>query len=535
MNIEQIQARIQNYPIPLLQQYANGANPEVPGWLALSVLQQKEAMGRQVTNAQGAAQGQMPTVKQQLEQKLGTMQQQASMQPQGLVQAQTPPPQGPVQGEPMQAASGGLMSGNAGNSMKFAEGGIIGFSDGGKGDKYETQYDRSNRENREEGTAGLEPFLRYIRAPLDAAADVARLPVSLVEHMAYNGKGESPSWTPAMDDRTRYLEGLKNSPEAVQARAERVTPTPVEPPTTGQDPATGQGNYMGSRRTPAQVAANPTPPGAQGLGAARVPPTAASAAPAPDSMEAMLRAGLANRPAAPTVEGTAGTVRDMQKQFGVDQPAGAEERAMIAQMNQRYAQGKEGQGLRNLQSVLAASGRGYGAMGQEDVRLHNAETAADMAHQKAIYDLTHGINTANRAEQVSAMNKGLGMYGDQEKLGGEFDRTKLTALASAYHTKEAAAAQLLAARISAMSKTDPAEALRLKYLDQQQDSLVSELNKLPQFGPGVKEQRAAKEAKLLQIRKELQKATGIDIMTPTPGATGAGGPPPPGAVREVKR
>lgn len=514
MNIEQIQARIQNYPIPLLQQYANGSNPEVPGWLALSVLQQKEAMGRQVTNSQGAAQGQMPTVKQQLEQKLGTMQQQASMQPQGLAQAQVSPPQGPVQGEP---PAGGLTSGNAGSSMNFARGGIIGYN--GEEDshvKYETPYDRSNRENREEGTAGLEPFLRYIRAPLDAAADVARLPVSLVEHMAYNGKGESPSWTPAMDDRARYLEGLKNSPQAVQARAEN---TPSAAPVIGNTQTAPTGNVMGSRRTPDQVAANPNPVGPQGLGGAQVRPAAAPtapAAPAADSTDAMLRSALTNRPAAPTVEGSAGIVQGMQKQFGVDKPAGDEERAMIAKMNQAYAQSKEGEGLRNLQSVLSAFGRGHGAAGLENVRLHDAGAAADMAHQKAIYDLTHGINAANRKEQVEAAQKGMGMYGEQEKLGGEFDRAKLQALAQMYHTDHAGAAQILAARIAAQNKADPVEAMRLKYLDQQQDSLVSELNKLPPVGIGVKEKRAEIEGKLLQIRKELQKATGIDTMSGAP-------------------
>jgi hypothetical protein len=81
-------------------------------------------------------------------------------------------------------------------------------------------------------------------------------------------------------------------------------------------------------------------------------------------------------------------------------------------------------------------------MGQENVRLHDAQTAADMAHQKAIYDLTHGINTANRAEQVAAAQKGMGIYGEQEKQGAEFDRATLTALASMYHTDKSAATQL---------------------------------------------------------------------------------------------
>jgi hypothetical protein len=524
MNLVQIQDRLRGMPIQLLQQYANGSNPEVPPYIALSVLKQKEAEMQQHANSQGAAQGQMPTVKSQLEQKVGTMQQQASMMPQGLAQGPAaPPPQAPVQ-----AAAGGLMSGNAGSAMKFAEGGIIGFDDGGSADKYETPYDRERRKAREEGTGGLEQMLRYARAPLDAAADVARLPVSLMEHMMYNGQGESPSWTPAMDDRARYLAGLKNSPEAVQAQAERTA--------TDQVPT---GNVAGARRTPQQLAAvasamvnKPTPP-AGGLGNAQnVPPAAAPAGPRPTGaptggaglasspVASMLQQQLGKETATPTPEGAAQSVQAINKQFGLDTPGGAEERQLIAQMRaQREAQTQD-RGLQNLITYLTnARGSNLGETFASGARSSQSEIekqrAEDMAHSQKMYELTHGLNTADRAEKVGSAGKAATLFGEEERSKATADSNRLTTLANIYHTDKAAAAQIEASRIAHYNSVDPKTAMRLKYLDQTQDSLVAELNKLNQFD---KKGRAPLEAQLKSVRDEIAKATGMSTIGAAPAA-----------------
>lgn len=530
MNLIQIQDRLRSMPMPLLMQYANGSNPEVPPYVALAVLKEKETEQQQMSNMQGAAQGELPSVKSQLEQKMGVMQQQASMQPMGLQQPAAPAPQGPVQ-----MASGGLAS-----SAHFAHGGAVAFEDGGgvagdlpegfeAGDRYTQAMAKIKAEEkakRGEPLSNVEKALLFMSKPLAAAADVAMSPIQGLRNIVRNplDRSERPSMTPVDDARKRALYGDQVDPQDVK--------TVSEVPAGGPAPAA----YV-PRRPPQAM---PAP--AQGLGGARPPsapqgPTGArpAAAFAPDSMEAMMRASLAKQPAAPTVEGAAGIVQGMQRQFGVDKPAGEEERALIAQMNQRYADSKKGKDLRDFQSVLSAFGRGPGAAGLEDVRLNAADLSADMAHQKGVYDMLNKINTANRTEQVGAAAKGMGIYGEQEKDVNSKNVANLQALTNARNSDVSANSALLAARINALNRTDPAEALRLKYLDQQQDSLVSELNKLPQFGIGVKEKRAELESKLLQIRTQLQKATGIDIMGKAPGATGAGGPPPPGAVREVKR
>lgn len=78
------------------------------------------------------------------------------------------------------------------------------------------------------------------------------------------------------------------------------------------------------------------------------------------------------------------------------------------------------------------------------------------------------------------------------------------------------AAQLEQARISSGGRGNGPEALQLKYLDQQQDSLVAELAKIPPF---MKEQRKPLEDKLAVVRGKLAKLTGIDTM-------GDNAPPP---------
>lgn len=78
------------------------------------------------------------------------------------------------------------------------------------------------------------------------------------------------------------------------------------------------------------------------------------------------------------------------------------------------------------------------------------------------------------------------------------------------------------ARISAGGRGNGPEALQLKYLDQQQDSLVAELAKIPPF---MKEQRKPIEDKLAIVRGQLAKLTGIDTMganAPSSGGTGGG-------------
>lgn len=164
MNLVQINERLKEMPIQALQQYANGANPMVPPYLALGELQRREKIKQQMAMEQGAAQGQQPSVKEQIEQKAGLLglqqaqlqQQQAQMmQPRpGPVPAGTPQPAD--QPEMQEMAYGGVARLPIRDDLyRFAGGGIIAFQEGGASPRVITipagtsdeEIDRIRREN----------------------------------------------------------------------------------------------------------------------------------------------------------------------------------------------------------------------------------------------------------------------------------------------------------------------------------------------------------------------------------------------------
>lgn len=217
MNLVQINERLKEMPMQALQQYANGSNPEVPPYLALGELQRREKLKQQMANQQGAAQGQQPSVKEQIEQKAGLLglqqaqmqqQQQQMMQPRpGPVPAGVPQPEAQPEPEEMAMAEGGLARIPVRDDLyRFAGGGIIAFQQGGQPPRVITipagtsdeEIDRIRRENPD---AILRP-----EAPIQRPAQ------------------------PAMQPQLPGISGLQRSPmmdEAVAAARERpVAPTP---------------------------------------------------------------------------------------------------------------------------------------------------------------------------------------------------------------------------------------------------------------------------------------------------------------------
>jgi hypothetical protein len=141
MNLVQINERLKDLPMQVIQQYANGMNPEVPPYLALGELQRRELSNKQMAMTQGGQQGQQPSVKEQVEQKAGLMalqqmqqQQVAQQQPRGPMPAPAGIPQPQMQPQAPQAmmARGGLASIPVRPDMfEYAGGGIIAFQSGG--------------------------------------------------------------------------------------------------------------------------------------------------------------------------------------------------------------------------------------------------------------------------------------------------------------------------------------------------------------------------------------------------------------------
>lgn len=142
MNLIQIQEQLKGLPIQALQSYMNGSNPQVPPYLAAGEIQRREGMAQRQQAQQGAAQGQQPSIKEQLEKSVGLMGLQAQRSQQGIQQLaeqaqgspmptteQTPQPEEQPKPEVMMAR-GGIVNLPVRENM-FREGGVVGYADGG--------------------------------------------------------------------------------------------------------------------------------------------------------------------------------------------------------------------------------------------------------------------------------------------------------------------------------------------------------------------------------------------------------------------
>jgi len=259
MNLVQINERLKDLPMQVVQQYANGMNPEVPPYLALGELQRRELQQKQMATAQGAQQGPQPSVKEQVEQKAGLMELQ-QMQQQQMAQ-QMVQPRGPMptpagvpqpEDQPeVEMARGGLANIPVRSDMfDFAGGGIVAFDDGGKTDKYETRIDKLYRENREAEE-------RKKRA-LDAFNEQLRNDPAQVKMREEEQAFEALSPAEKSADRGRRLKeffsNLVSSPPAAVVQAPMAAPLRPAAPTSRPT----------ERMTPQQMEARMAPVGLPG-------------------------------------------------------------------------------------------------------------------------------------------------------------------------------------------------------------------------------------------------------------------------------
>lgn len=141
MNLVKLQDDLKMLPMAALQAKAQGQDPQVPPWLATSVLNERMDAQKKASLSQGA-QGPQPSIAEQISQKAGLMalqgQQQQQAQQQMMNQmAQAPQPasenvpQPEPQPEPQMMAQGGLARLPVDSRMfNYREGGIIGFAEG---------------------------------------------------------------------------------------------------------------------------------------------------------------------------------------------------------------------------------------------------------------------------------------------------------------------------------------------------------------------------------------------------------------------
>ena len=412
MNLVQINERLKDLPMQVVQQYANGMNPEVPPYLALGELQRRELSQKQMATAQGAMQGSQPSVKEQVEQKAGLMALQ-QMQQQQMAQ-QMAQPRGPMpapanvpqpEDQPEAMASGGLASVPV--EFDFAGGGIVAFDEGGKTDKYETRYDRMNRENREAEE-------RKKRA-LDAFNEQLRKDPAQVQMREEEQAFEALSPAGRSVERGRQLReffsNLVSSPPAAVVQAPMAAPMrPAAPTSRPTERMTPQ--QMEARMVPAGlpgaamekgITPRPQPPRQQNprpTPAAVVPAEpAAPTQPAPQSMEAMLRAQLATPAKVRSMEELLAEQKAAHAGAGMAEPAGLAQLERVRKLQEQY-EGSRPSGLDNLIRVFGQAGQYKGLSGLAPAYTANQQQqrSQDLAMAERINQLMSGVETTQRGE-----------------------------------------------------------------------------------------------------------------------------------------
>ena len=128
LNLVQVQEKLKDMPLNVVMGYANGANPQVPPYVALGELNRRKQMEMSAVAQQTTEE--QPTIKDQTEQQLGLMAlqgQRAQQAQQGIAQQAASQPTIP----PQQLAEGGItrlpMSRNMFSESNYATGGIVAF------------------------------------------------------------------------------------------------------------------------------------------------------------------------------------------------------------------------------------------------------------------------------------------------------------------------------------------------------------------------------------------------------------------------
>ena len=231
MNLVQINEHLKESPLQALMSYANGQNPMVPAYMATGELKRREIMAQKQTQSQQAAQGQQPTVKEQVEQRAGLMalqaQQQKQAQQQLMERAQAQPmpvppqtPQPEIQPEEESEFSYGGIAELPVN-YDFASGGIIAFKEGNKVPE-ETEEEKKRRVMRllTQGLPSTQGIAPPENKPLVASKEDA--PAGLPSLM---GPPEPPK--PALRPGEAEIPGLYDTKAQEIANA-RLTPRTLE-------------------------------------------------------------------------------------------------------------------------------------------------------------------------------------------------------------------------------------------------------------------------------------------------------------------
>lgn len=406
MNLVQINERLKDLPMQVVQQYANGMNPEVPPYLALGELQRREIAQKQMATAQGGMQGPQPSIKEQVEQKAGLLALQQMQQQQVAQQMQQPrgpmpAPAGVPQPEPQPEAMarGGLAAIPVRRDMfEYAGGGIIAFQSGGDvAEKYRKEAEEMGEGKRIQFSPDVQAYAKQIRSS------------EVSDQQAYAQRERQQ-----MLERSREVapdrEALMSGPNVTQETMRRVGPMTAP---KFADPRIPQARPEEAVGLPAALQKPPAAPPAAGpraapAGAPAGLPAAATAKPqgAPDTLLTTspsnvtpymkkLEDMIAKEPVAPTEEGIMASINKLSPaamQEAAIQKRIEDQRARAEQERSAYEKSRPS-GLDELIRVFGQAGqyKGLSGLAPAYTAMQQQRRAEDLAMEKRQNELLTAI------------------------------------------------------------------------------------------------------------------------------------------------
>jgi hypothetical protein len=268
---------------------------------------------------------------------------------------------------------------------------------------------------------------------------------------------------------------------------------------------------------------------------------AESAAPAPDSMDALFREAIKKESPQRSVESLIAEDQDIKKRLGLDEPAGKNKLERIADIKQQYA-ATQLSPMDELIAMLGKSGQSKGLSGLAPAYTSMAakKRAADLAHAERINELMGGVEDTQRGEKTAsatgvrtAREKDVenARLRDREVLSstGTARGQDIQAGSSKYSADMHYKAAMAQIRSTAAREGMQQQRLLLDTFKTELATIDRELAPLLKapFGP-AKAQIAELQARKAGLTKALDEASGISKMMPAPGAAASpGGTRPP--------
>ena len=491
----QAQAKLASLPaspeaVNYLMSLVNGANSEIPRYMALGRLEQM----KQEMASNKPAQPPQGTVKDKIQQAVGIMalrggqqQQQPAMQPQAAPQAM-PQPQMQPQPEEEQmpemdvqtGADGGLMRARVDPRMfDFAPGGIVSFA-GETGSRVElgkekplTKEEREKLENelrmRKVGAEARAQALAEERAAAPAAAPAA--PQDSSDTEAPVGMGKPPARPDIAGGIGKFLSSVVSRPTPKPMRFDEA------PDTTAPSPAAAPA---------APVTAPPPPPVAAAPAAAAPRPGAAPGAPRPPAAaapgldqgvgalaktltpevdESKVRAAYGKAaPTARSIEEIAAEQAKIQELTGVG-TYGKERRKQIANMRQEFEQSRPSTSEDVIDMIRAGIRPGAiaGAAGEYSSQLKREREArlsfskAEDALKDAVEKADEAVRSGKATDIVRARDEERKAQADYKKAEVELEKSIMTSKATASGQGLMAATQLTTTGMSNLTSLQVAK------------------------------------------------------------------------------